>query len=470
MKAIRTASSFFLALTLLASGSIASTASTPVVGQKCSKVNATALVKAVKLKCVASGKKLTWKVVSPTSSTRSPSNAVNPYETVWSGAVAELTKNLPAANKKISMEYLIEPTVLPENQQIIKEQADFVLKAYSGYFTKIDRLTIVEMATQAWGSENIPKLDPGNTALVADMKNYLPTANPDSSDCQSTAAGGGFSISYLDHPVLVLNLLNCPLKAQLPVAHEFTHAVQTWMIRKGTTGDSNPGCYGPAWLVEGQAQVGSIALSFWNKQSQSASAYKSIALAIADPSSKPDYMTAIETTDAASQQYDLGALASLYLVNKYGWTKSLNLWTESAKVSGGCHPDTKMDSFRTAFKSIYGFPLSSFYSEVTPYLQYMYNNVVRLFLSAPAPQPAGTERVDFSENCITPSTHAVLQQEVNGVWVDLAEKEGIVRAAANCPGLYEPWTYAKLVPGMVLRWHLFIPGSWSTYSTPYTVS
>ena len=327
----------------------------------------------------------------------------------------------------------------------------------------------MEEATQAWGLANIPLLAPGNQQLIDDMKNTLVKSNPDSPDCKGNGAGGGFSISYLDHPVLVLNILNCPLGHQIPAAHEITHSVQTWMVKKYVAGDANPGCFGPSWLREGQAQVGSMTLSYWDGKEQGVLAYKDILMALADPSSKSSYMTYLEQNDPNLQQYDLGAMASLYLVAKYGWQKSLNIWSESAKISGHCGEGLYMANFATAFQKVYGFTLQDFYKEVTPYLQYLYDNKVELSYSVDAkPQPAGTVRIQLNESCHASSSQASLQVMVDGAWIDLAAKLG--DAKSSCVGMYLPWTYAKVEVGMNLRWHVYAPGAWDWYSTPYTYS
>jgi hypothetical protein len=360
----------------------------------------------------------------------------------------------------------VEPGVLLENQKKIREQVDQLLKDYSGYWFGIDHITVVEEATQKWGLENIPKIAPGNQQLVADMQNTLPRQNPDSPDCK-IGAGGGFSISYLDHPVLVLNILNCPLGRQIPAAHEFTHAVQTWMIKKAVSGDANPGCFGPSWLREGQAQVASMTLSYWDGKNQSVSAFKDILLAMDDPNSKTNYLKYLEDDDPSFQEYDIGAMASLYLVGKYGWQKSLDVWTASAKLSVRCDDAFRMTSFATAFQQVYGFSLDSFYLEVTPYLQFLYDNRMDLSYWIDAePQPEGTVRIQLNEGCHASSASAVLQFQSGDHWTDLADHLSWV--TASCKNMYLPWTFAKVTDGMVLRWHVFAPGAWDWYSTPYT--
>lgn len=291
--------------------------------------------------------------------------------------------------------------------------------------------------------------------------------NPDSPDCKTGGAGGGFSISYLDHPVLVLTTLNCPLGAQIPLAHELTHAVQTWMDKKVIpTGDVNPACFGPSWLREGQPQVASMTLSYWNGKSQGLVAYKEIVLGVANPSTKSSYMTFLEENDPNNQQYSMGGMASLYLIAKYGWKKSLDVWTESARLSGSCAGAKTMENFRKAFKNIYGFELSAFYDEVTPYLQYIHDNKLEVVYNIDAaPQPAGTVRIQLTEGCHAAGASSTLQIKKSGVWGDLADKVGLVNS--NCVNGTQPWTYAKVAVGDELRWKVFVPGVWDWYSTPY---
>ena len=488
---------FTLASVLMATnGATSFGAINPVAGKGCPTVNKKISYKGVNFICSKTGKKLVWAVVKKAASkplptptpTQSPlgtsmpaptpestsmpaptstPSPLSPYELVWSKAVKEVQGNLPATNPKITAEYIIEPGVLPENQRKIHEQVEQLVKDYSGYWFGIDHITIVEEATQAWGLANIPKLSPGNQRLIDDMKVTLIKQNPDSPDCKSNGAGGGFSISYLDHPVLVLNILNCPLGNQIPAAHEITHSVQTWMVKKYVAEDANPGCFGPSWLREGQAQAGEMTLAYWDGKAQGVLAYKEILMAIDDPSSKSDYLAYLEQNDPKLQQYNLGALASLYLIEKYGWKKSMDLWSESAQLSGHCGNDLYLNNFATVFQKIYGFSTQDFYKEVTPYLQYLYDNKVEVAYNVDAqPQPAGTVRIQLNESCHAANTQASLQQQVNGAWSDLAAKLGDVKS--TCAGMYLPWTYAKVDLGATLRWHVYAPGVWDWYSTPYT--
>ena len=164
-----------------------------------------------------------------------------------------------------------------------------------------------------------------------------------------------------------------------------------------------------------------------------------------------------------------GTMASLYLVARSGWAKSVQVWNVAAKLEGNsCNTGGRMAFFNKAFQQVYGQDLASFYAEVTPVLKHIYDDRQAILLSSDAIQPAGTVKIQLTESCHGYGVSSTLQRLTNGQWLDIAS--GLGWAVSSCAGKYLPWTYATVVSGDQMRWHVFAPGVWDWYSTPYRYS
>ena len=479
---------FILASTLLfASTSISIAAVKP--NTTCPTKAKTTTISGKSYTCQAVGKKLLW-TATPAQSSSSKSGNTTPSPTPtpvaapahldapldannWlnfrSLATASLKAQVPAANPAITGNIEFEDSVPSATRTISQQQLDYLAKYYSGYLNASQRFDVVEVATQAWGYNTITKHDPSSTKLSDDMKATLAKMNHDNPKCDSSGgmAGGGFSVSYLKNPTLVILNMNCPINTMSTMPHEFTHAMQTQAIRTTGASDPNPGCYGPAWLREGQAQVGAMTLSYWNGADQTLGSEKGIISNLEDPSLPKNSLTALEDNDSAGyQEYDVGAMASLYLVARSGWAKSLQVWNIAAQLEGpSCDSNNRMKYFNQAFQQVYGQDLNSFYAEVTPVLKHIYDDRQSILLQSDAVQPAGTVKVQLTEGCHAYGVSSALQRLTNGQWVDVAP--GIGWATSTCADKYVPWTYAAVSNGDQLRWHVYAPGAWDWYSTPY---
>lgn len=494
-------------------------AATPKPGTSCTKLNQTQILNNFKYTCQKSGKKLIWgagvRVSAPTTTTSptpsptasnapvpnpapsptptptptasptpSPTQTISRTTFVPNGSAIPKEywpdiKNIAQTNffthalppsSTFNVKIQSEPSVTQKNLAYVEDAMNRLKTYLSGYFAPNTTANVISMASQDWGYKTIMALDPGNQRLSDDMKNTLPRQNPDNPNCAAglASAGGGFAISYLSQPTVVLNIMNCDLAQVGTPPHEFTHSVQINYISKVKTNDPNPGCYGPSWLREGQAQAGNIILSYWNGKDQSLWSFKDILSRTENPSSKNNYLSFLEENDDAKlQQYDLGAFASLYLIARSGWDKSLEVWTESAKLAGpNCAGNDRMKYFTQAFQNVYGQSLSDFYSEVTPYLQWLYDHKMEFLLSTDITQQPGEVKFQLNESCHAYGVEAVLQKKSGSSWIDVAPAAGWIQSP--CADKYLPYTYAKFSEAVTLRWKVYAIGSWEWLSQEFT--
>ena len=371
-------------------------------------------------------------------------------------------------NDSFAVNIISEPTVTAENLSFITQVMANIKKYYSGYFPAKTTANLLAVASQAWGYKTITALDPSNQKLSDDMKNTLPRMNPDNPSCSGNgaSAGGGFSISYLTQPTVVMDIMNCPLDAAGTPPHEFTHALQSSYIKTTHAIDANPACYGPSWLREGQAQAGNIMLSYWNSKDQSLTSFKNILNNMLNPSTKANYLQFLEDDDNADyQQYDIGGFASLYLIARSGFDKSMQVWQESARLEGqNCDGSNRMKYFAQAFQNIYGQSLTDFYNEVTPYLQWLYDNRLTFLLATDIKQQPGESKISLTENCHAYGVSAELQKQVGATWQDVVAAAGWV--PAPCANSYLPYAYAHFDLPTTIRWKVYAPGAWEWYSQP----
>lgn len=458
-------------------------------GALCTKAGLTSIVSGKKYTCVKSGKKLVWdKGVlqltpkpTPTPSavptpTPSPVKQMpipdapiskNQWKNLKDEARQKFLADLPNENSLFKLNLVFESSVPTRNRLLVTESMEILKKSYSGYFPSNSTMNVISVASQVWGQQAISQLDPGNQKLIDDMKVTLPKQNPDNPNCDSSrsGAGGGFSIGYLSQPTVVLNIMNCPLSQVGTPPHEFTHSLQSEFIRQASAIDPNPGCYGPAWLREGQAQAASILLSFWDGKDQSQTTFKDILSRMDNPASKKDYLNYLENNDDNFQQYDIGAFTSLYLIARSGWAKSLNVWKRSAEISGKSCVSNPMIGFKQAFNEIYGQTLEDFYKEANEYLLWLYENRFTYLLATDIVQKPGEIKFQLNESCHAFGVNAELQKLVGANWELAAPAAGWIQA--SCPNTYLPYAYAHFTNDTTLRWHVYSLGNWDWYSTVF---
>jgi hypothetical protein len=305
--------------------------------------------------------------------------APSSYSSVASTAATNFFADLPPANSAVTANAQYEGNVIDIAKNKFNEEIDYVTREYSGYLAPGERFDFIGYSTIAWGTTTAQALDSTNQSLAMDLANTMPRFGENPNCVAGLTMGGGFSLSYLKNPTLMLAGMNCATSFTNPstVGHEFTHGIQSEALKSLGLQNPNPGSWGPSWLREGQAQAASAILTYWNGSSHTAETLKSMVLFQANPQSKPNYLQYLESNDlVSSQEYSMGLVASNYLIARSGWTKSLQVWVLAASLAnnGQAFEVTRMTNFAQAFKTIYGQSLTDFYAEVEPYLEWQYAN------------------------------------------------------------------------------------------------
>lgn len=408
---------YFIPLTVILSISGGSVqAALPKVGAACTKVGTISVSGGYKVTCLKVKTKLVWgqrvavaiKTPTPTPApTPTPTPAPTPtptvekvtfitekkgwgisdapipassYANVANLAASALFADLPPANPSVTADAQYESTVPDIVKNNFNEEISYVTSKYSGYLAAGGRFDLVAYATMAWGTSTAKALEPNNPDLAGDLLRTMPRFGENPLCANGLPfAGGGYSISYLKNPTLMLPEMNCAdgnTKAAV-VAHEFTHAIQSQGLKSLNLQDPNPAAWGPAWLREGQPQAAGAILSYWGGTSRTAQVLKNMLQGMADPKSKPNYLQYLESNDpTTNQEYPIGLATSNYLIARSGWTKSLQVWTLAASLAKDLRANeaNRMPNFAQAFKTIYGQSLADFYTEVEPYLEWQYAN------------------------------------------------------------------------------------------------
>jgi len=385
-------------------------AAMPKAGGTCTKLGSTVTSAGMKFTCVKVKSKLNWSkgwVTGSASATKpqavAPVAPVAPvkitfisnqknwgvpdspiasssYSTVASTAAKKFYEDLPPANSGITANAQYEGNVIDAAKNKFNEEIDYVSRQYSGYLAAGKSFDFIGYSTIAWGAATAKALDSTNQSIAADLTNTMPRFGENPMCANGLPmAGGGFSLSYLKNPTLMLSVMNCATSFTNPttVGHEFTHGIQSEALKSLGLQDPNPGSWGPSWLREGQAQAASAILTHWDGVSHTAETSKAFVFFQANPQSKPSYLQYLESNDPVSnQEYSMGFVASNYLIARSGWTKSLQVWVLAASLAPNLQRNeaTRMTNFAQAFSTIYGQSLADFYTEVEPYLEWQYAN------------------------------------------------------------------------------------------------
>lgn len=332
---------------------------------------------------IADGTTLRWKVfapgawewfsnifisktlVVPTIGALIPAIPVERFGEVAKLARVSVNVDMPASNQSVGTTYIFESSIFENTRADIKAGTSSALAHYSPFLNAKTDIRIFVFSTSQFLRNDAPKLDPTNTAFLADMANMSTKwggRNP-----QNCEGMGGFAVSETPFPLIAID---APCKVNNPadlgvLPHELTHTLQI------AFGSANPRCWAPTWFVEGQAQVGASAFAYGENGSASEGHHQSWVTRI----TRPDSIASIramegETTDYS--EYTLGAALSEYLVAKGGWMRSMNLYKQAvAQVNTSClSGEAKMENFKAAFLSLYGQSLEDFYAEALPYLRW----------------------------------------------------------------------------------------------------
>jgi hypothetical protein len=314
------------------------------------------------------------------------------YKDVVQMASDSLFRDLPPENPSVKANIQFESEVQDNIKNAYSEQISYVVSKFSGYLKAGESFDLVGYSTKSWGVKAIQNIDKTNEINWQDLL----TENP---KCDTSKYGAsGRSIGYLKNPLVVFPQLNCRSSnpGGLP-AHELTHGIQSTVIKsltaepyqnqKNEYGDSVIAwlrlpnfAFGPEWLVEGQAEAAGDILNYYDGSLHPYQAFCGYLRGfIKDPRQKSDYVKSLEKgTNGGNDHYSVGMLVSNYLIARSGWKKSLQVWALSSSLTKESRPPVSdpnsMESFRAAFKVIYGQSLDDFYKEVQSYLEWLYDN------------------------------------------------------------------------------------------------
>lgn len=369
-------------------------------GSSCTKLAQKALVSKQSYSCIKSGNKLIWKKVSsgskilpPTpspsqvpSETPTPDAAIlfNDYPLVAQKAKISILTSEPTSTSIPTIVFDAESSVPQINISRMKEEAISAFKIYAQLLPNVKVVHFLLYENDSWALQHALLLNPAsdfaNYNFKADMTNSF-TGRPELHlPCRSF---GGFSVDALKEPLVVMQNAECDWAdsgettqgidySSSVVAHELTHLVQ-----ERVSGTENAACVLPAWLREGQAQEAGIVLSVTDGIDTSTETRHAIFGRMVRPTGI-DAFTALETQSPGAE-YNTGAALSEYLIGRSGWTKLISLISIVNGKSHAClSRDAMMKNFTTAFQTVYGQSLTSFYDEALPYTQFVFDHQPRI--------------------------------------------------------------------------------------------
>lgn len=453
-------------------------------GASCTKVGLTINALARKFTCIKSGKKLLWNAgvkvaavavpkptptAAPVVATPTPTVVavadppVDPskYGVMSNLAMTSVYADAPVQSTLAPITFQYEAGTPIANQQLFANGANNFLKHFSNTLLKSAKApSVMGYSTLAGGEKLADTYDPSNPSFLDDMKRtFASKPVPDPVHC---GGFGGFSVGYESLIVIDSSCPRYPHGGPAVVTHELTHQVQSVFA-----GGYNPRAYLPVWFAEGQAQVIGAAMIYPDTNENPTLGRIDWAFNVKGPIAMADlYNMEGETSD--NTEYNRGAALVEYLIARSGLKKSLEvihqafLDAKGKDMSAG--KTAIISNFQTAFEKIYGQTLGNFYAEALPYLQFVSTH-------APTSSASSTEpgtKIFLTENCHG-YVSASLQKSDGGTWIDVAVAKGWDYAPAPCTvGTFRPWTIAEVAKGTLLRWHVYAPGAWDWYSTPYT--
>ena len=457
-------------------------------GGTCPKLNQLVVSSGLTFTCTKVGKKLMWgkgvKVMTPPSApvavpSPAPAPIVIPdplpaltsdsYPTIAATARNSILSTEPAGDTPISINYQFNSDVPVADQNLIKEGANNFISHFSHIMNYAPKpFGIIGWSTKSVGEPLVKAYDPASADFQNDMTSTF--GKQTDLDPKTCTGMGGFSVGYERLIVIQTPCTNLDDSSADVATHELTHEVQA-SVNKGV----NPRAVAPVWMVEGQAQVVGAALSVqngadhwfvgratWVERIPKNFTIQDITAMEGETSNNPD--PAVNYAE-----YTAGGALEEYLIAKFGFQKSLDIYQRALKIVPQGTPSGAqlVNYFKIAFQQVFGQTLDSFYAEALPYINYL-----TTISPTASSNYSGTDPVVvLNEGCHSTGASATLQQLNGSQWVDVASKMGwdIPLASANCAtGMERPWTAAKVAKGTVLRWHVFSPGNWDWYSTQYT--
>ena len=462
-------------------------ASTPKAGGICQSLNQVATYAGYTYKCTKSGKKLLWskgikvpvatkgtsmtqQQATPTEVIPAPASpiAIDRYSNIASLARTSILNTDPAGDTPIEIKYQFDSGVPMINQNVIKEGANNFLKHFSHIMKyNPNPFGIIGWSAKSLGEPLVKSYDPASTDFQNDMTTTFSRQTDLPGD--KCAGMGGFSVGYERLIVIQASCQNLDDGAADVVTHELTHEVQA-SLNKGV----NPRMVAPVWMVEGQAQVVGAALAVQNGVDNWLVGRGSWVLRIPKGFTLDDIKAMEGETSGSADpsiaysEYTAGGALEEYLIAKFGFQKSLDIYAAARKVvpSGTPEGDQLTNYFKVAFKKVFGENLDDFYAEALSYINYLTTTSPTASLNYVGVDPIYI----LSEGCHAPSASATIQELQGAQWVDISNKMGwdLPPVSANCPAnTFRPWTAVKIAPGTTLRWHVYAPGIWDWYSNTF---
>ena len=335
-------------------------------GASCSKINSKATYQNKIYTCVKKGKKLVWNS-GVAIKTAAPEVKPTPTPTTvvfqaWSTEIDskslsdEAQKNFIAwtkqrTNSKINHTQRIQNNNNSQRISIMKKADDLSAQLFSEYFPKgsvtvigaTENWAVSELAKSGWTTStcNNPYMSGVLLCLDNDSRQgYVVTADA-TYDARNPGNDGGALL-----------------------AHEYFHLVQ-WNLSKTTngirmkSGDASSANAFPAWFVEGSADfvgysVGALSqnASYWEGRARMLS-YSPPGESV-NRNSITDYE--IRTccgNDTPTYPYNIGQVATEYIVASIGFQKFLDIWASFAITQ----------NFEKSFESIAGISKQAFYEK-----------------------------------------------------------------------------------------------------------
>ena len=371
-------------------------------GAVCAKIGQKSVVAKQTFTCVKSGNKLIWTKVPADKSHPTPQASVTPtptptptptadpailptdYASVAPKAKSLILSSIPSASTIPTIVFDAEPSVPQINISRMKEEATAALKIYASLLPDVKAVHFLLYENDSWGLQHALLLNGASDYpeynFAQDMKNSF-TGRPEQHlPCRSF---GGFSVASLKEPLVVIQGAECDWAdaretaqgidySSSVIAHEITHLVQ-----QRISGTNNAVCAMPAWLREGQAQVGAIALSVVDGVDASANTR----IAIFGRMARPTGIDAFQSIEIGhgGAEYNVGAALSEYLIARSGWNKVISVISIVNSGSHSCPSDSQViKNFTSAYEKVYGQSLTSLYEEALPYVQYVFDHQPRI--------------------------------------------------------------------------------------------
>ena len=313
-----------------------------------------------------------FNTTSPTPApSKSPSSdpLIQTYEKIRKEARSLITERIKESSiQTLNARYLIANTISSQIESIKRRELSVAYTHWKDIFSS-NKITIIlwDSNSGAWADATYDSVK-GNWNAGA----KLSVTAKEMSYCNN-AFSSNFYNSEDNYVIASCENADFIEESQFKMAHEYTHLVQNSFKMF----DGSPKY--ALWVIEGGAHYYGQIIGFAGDDRainaninsllfnyESHGGYKPIRTFIKNSSEKDfaDFMGAIEYSSGAAKDtqasYVFGAIATEYLLGKYGETKLLDFWREfrnSQNVAGN-------------FLKVYGFSISNFYGELKGYLNY----------------------------------------------------------------------------------------------------